>query len=64
MDTTGCARVTNFGLTTVVQDLHSVIERGHDVRWTAPEILDGRGTYSREGDVFSFAMVTIEVRRR
>ena len=34
----------------------------HDVRWIAPEILDGRGIYSREGDVFSFAMVTIEVR--
>ena len=33
-------------------------------RWTAPEILEGRGTYTKEGDVFSFAMVVIEVRCR
>ena len=30
-------------------------------RWTAPEILNG-GVASREGDIFSFAMVMIEVR--
>ena len=35
----------------------------HITRWTAPEILNEQGTYSREGDVFSFAMVAIEVRR-
>ena len=35
----------------------------HITRWTAPEILNEQGTYTREGDVFSFAMVTIEVRR-
>ena len=64
MDGTGCARVTNFGLATVAQDLDSVIEHEHGVRWIAPEISDDRGTYSREGDVFSFAMVIIEVRRR
>ena len=32
------------------------------VRWIAPEILDGRETHSKEGDVFSFGMVMIEVR--
>jgi serine/threonine protein kinase len=37
-------------------------DQGHSVRWTAPEILNGQGTYSKETDVFSFAMVTIEVR--
>ena len=63
MDATGCARVANFGLAMVAHDLESVIEHEHGVRWIAPEILGDRGTYSKEGDVFSFAMVTIEVRR-
>lgn len=35
---------------------------GHTARWTAPEILDGGGTVSKEADVFAFAMVMIEVR--
>ena len=64
MDATGRARVTNFGLAMVAQDLDSVIEHEHGVRWIAPEISDGQGTYSREGDIFSFAMVIIEVRRK
>lgn len=34
------------------------------MQWTAPEILNGQGTYSKETDVFSFAMVAIEVRYR
>ena len=34
---------------------------GHTARWTAPEILNDVGTYSKEADVFSFAMVMIEV---
>ena len=57
-----------FGLATVTQDLDSVWstsdEHGDSARWIAPEILDGRGTYSEEADVFSFAMVMIEVCRR
>ena len=66
--TTGRARITDFGLAVVTQDLDSIwdisVEHGHSARWVAPEILDNRGTYSKAGDVFSFAMVTIEVRRR
>ena len=66
IDPTGCARITNFGLAVVTQNTKSIkctwIEYGHGVRWIAPEILDDRGTHSREGDVFSFAMVAIEVR--
>ena len=30
--------------------------------WTAPEILNEQGTYSKEADIFSFAMVMVEVR--
>ena len=65
VDTSGHARITDFGLAVVTQDLE-LIRSGSDkcgdsVRWIAPEILDGRGTHSKEGDVFSFAMVMIEV---
>ena len=66
MDASGNARIADFGLAIVTQDLDS-LRRGSDecedgARWIAPEILDNRGTYSKEADVFSFAMVTIEVR--
>ena len=50
----------------VTQDLDSVRtpagDHGRTVRWTAPEILNEQGTYSEEADIFSFAMVMIEVR--
>jgi len=68
VDTSGRARITDFGLAMITQDLDSIRndsdEHGHSARWIAPEILDDRGTYSKEADVFSFAMVTIEVRYR
>ena len=68
VDATGRARITDFGLAMVTQDLDSIRsasdEHGESVRWIAPEILDNRGTHtsSKEADVFSFAMVVIEVR--
>ena len=54
------------GLTTATHDLDSNAsdEHGHNARWIAPEILSGWGTYGKEADVYSFAMVTIEVRCR
>ena len=67
MDDSGIARLVDFGFTTVTQNLDSVrsiqCQRGFTPRWTAPEILD-EGPHSKEGDIFSFAMVMIEVRRR
>jgi len=66
MDTASHARITGFGLATVTQDLDSIrnalAEDRDDAQWIAPEILDGRGTYSKEADIFSFSMVVIEVR--
>ena len=63
MDANGNARITDFGLAIVTQDLDSLRRgSGDGARWIAPEILANRGTYSKEADVFSFAMVTIEVR--
>ena len=66
VDATGRARITDFGLATVTQNLDSMRsasdDKGHTARWTAPEILNEQGTYSKEADVFSFAMVMVEVR--
>ena len=66
MDVTGHALITDFGLVTVTRNLNLIrdasAEYGDGARWIAPEILDNRGAYSKEADVFSFAMVTIEVR--
>ena len=67
MDASGHAQITDFGLAVITQNIDSVRggsdECGDSGRWIAPEILSSRGTYSKEADVFSFAMVTIEVRR-
>ena len=64
VDATGHARITDFGLATVTRSPDFVwnADQGHAVRWIAPEILNGQGSYSKEADVFSFAMVVIEVR--
>ncbi|KAF9789481.1 kinase-like protein [Thelephora terrestris] len=65
VDATGRARITDFGLATVTQNVDSFRstagEPAHTPRWTAPEILGGEGSHSTEADVFSFAMVMIEV---
>ena len=66
VDDTGHARITNFGLATVTGDLSGVQTTPdvpyHNARWTAPEILRDGGPRSKQADVFSFAMVMIEVR--
>ena len=65
LDDSGHARLADFGLATVTQNLDSMqsieLQRGNTARWTAPEVLKG-GRYSKEADVFAFAMVMIEVR--
>jgi serine/threonine protein kinase len=65
VDDAGRARIADFGLAMVTKNLDSMqsatCQRGHSARWTAPEVL-GKGTHSKEADVFSFAMVMIEVR--
>ena len=68
VDTTGCVLITDCGLAMVTQNLDSIRNapdgHGHSTRWIAPEILANQGTFSKEADVFSFAMVMIEVCRR
>ena len=64
MDDSGNARIADFGFASVAQNLDSVqsalCQRG-TLQWTAPEVLN-EGSYSKEADIFSFAMVMIEVR--
>ena len=66
LDADSHARITDFGLTKVTQNLDSIRsasnDQGHMGRWTAPEILNEEETHSKEGDVFSFAMVMVEAR--
>ena len=66
MDESDRTQIIDFGVATVAQDLDSIWsltdEIAHTARWTAPEILNEEGSYSKEADVFSFAMVMIEVR--
>jgi len=66
VDGAGRARITDFSQATVVQnpDFTRVVpgDQGNTTQWTAPEILNETGTYSKASDVFSFAMIMIEVR--
>ena len=66
MDSSGNPRITEFGLAMVARNLDSTQstqnQRGHAARWAAPEVSKGGKTNSKEIDIFSFAMVMIEVR--
>ena len=65
VDGSGRARIADLGLATVTQNLDSVrnvsLQCGFTLRWAAPEVLN-EGPNSKEADIFSFAMVMIEVR--
>ena len=65
MDYSGHARIADFGHATLIKDEDSMEGDsdllGYTLRWTAPEILNGQATASKESDIFSFAMVMIEV---
>lgn len=64
VDGSGHARITDFGLAVVAQNLDSIpstsSHSGHTPRWSAPEVLKNESR-SVEADIFSFAMVMIEV---
>lgn len=64
VDDSGCARIADFGLAKITKNPDSVPSldnHGNTFLWTAPEVLK-EGTYSKKGDIFSFAMVMVEVR--
>jgi len=64
VDNAGRVCIADFGLAKVTQNLDSVPSdsrhHGLTLRWAAPEVLKEE-TYSKEADIFSFAMVMIEV---
>ena len=64
MDDSDHARIADFGLAVVTKNSNSIQsapnQHGLTLRWIAPEVLDSREP-TKEGDMFSFAMVTIEV---
>ena len=66
VDHSGNALIADFGLATVTQNMDSIQsathQAGHTPRWAAPEVLL-EGTFSKEADIFAFAMVMIEVHR-
>ena len=60
----GRARLSDFGFTSVVRGLNSVLVpelRGCTLRWAAPEVIRGRSGGTQEADIYSFGMVVIEV---
>jgi eukaryotic-like serine/threonine-protein kinase len=68
IDADGHARLTDFGLTFITRGDNSTrVVQGLDIAgttaWAAPEILRG-GSVTKEGDVFTLAMVSVEVHSR
>jgi serine/threonine protein kinase len=68
VDESGHARIADFGLATITRGVNSELstsgDEGHGARWAAPEVLTDQGAYSKEADVFSFAMVMSQVCHR
>ena len=66
VDNSGRVRLADFGLATVTQNSNSMqiasVQRGYTPGWTAPEVLKEGKVCSKKADIFSFAMVIIEVR--
>jgi len=64
VDDSGRARITDFSQATIAQNQHPTRkpsrQLGFTVQWAAPEVLEG-GTRTTGVDIFSFAMVMIEV---
>ena len=62
VDASGRAHITGFSLARGQGISEEVDATASGTgRWTAPEILQGRGAKSKQADVFSFAMVMVEV---
>ena len=66
VDNVAHARIADFGITIVTKNLDSIRpatrQEAHTPRWSAPEILLEQNP-TQESDIYSFAMVTIEVYR-
>lgn len=64
VDDSGRARIADPGLAMIAKDLSSFPSASHHhgpiPQWPAPEVLE-EGNYGKEADIFSFAMVAVEV---
>ena len=61
VDGSGNARIMDFDSALVAHMQSTSHQQGYTPRLTAPEVSND-GTYSKGADIFSFAMVMIEVR--
>ena len=64
VDHNGNARLTDFGLTSIVRGMYSLRVtgvKGYTEAWAAPEVLEEGNKATPEADIFSFGMVVIEV---
>jgi len=54
--------LTNFEFASIIRGMNSATQVNEfATAWTAPEIVGGADTITREADVFAFGMVVIEV---
>ena len=64
MENSGCVRIADFGLAKLIKNMHSLrsasLKGGLTMRWAAPEVWRVE-EHSQKADVFSLAMVMIEV---
>ena len=64
MGNSGHAYIAGFGLARITRNPDTVrsasYQNGYTLRWVAPEVLT-KGEYSKAADIFSLAMVMIEV---
>ena len=62
IDGTSRARLTGFGLTSIIRgnDRPQGSVNPSTATWVAPEVLNG-GAATKEGDIFTYAMVSVEV---
>ena len=67
MEDSGCVLIADFGLANITKNPGSVpihsVQKGLSFQWASPEVWE-RDDYSKKADVFSFAMVMIEVHHR
>ena len=68
IDKDGHARLMDFRLASIIREEYPTVSpqessAENTTTWAAPEILRG-GPVTKEGDVFTFAMVAVEVRTR
>ena len=64
VDETGRARIKDFGLAVIntVPTVYAVNHRYDRIQWIAPELVVEGGPFSKESNIFSFAMLMVEVR--